>query len=218
MFHICVILNHLKLIEMSKLNPQFDEYIAGSADFAKPILTHLRGLIHETCPEVEEIMKWGLPHFDYKGDMMCILAAYKNHCSFSLYKAELMSDEKLIESVKAGQKMGYMDKIKSLSGLPSNETLVAYIKEAMALNENGVKKVKPVAAAPKIIELPDYFSEKLETNSVAKEIFESKSSSFRKEYLVWITDAKTEATRQKRMEQSLEWIAEGKGRFWQYQK
>ena len=203
---------------MSKFNPQFDEYIEKSADFAKPIMEYLRQIIHETCPEVEEIIKWGNPHFDYKGDMMCILAGYKNHCSFSLYKAELMSDTKIIESVKAGQKMGYMDKIKSLSDLPAKETLVAYIKEAMVLNENGVKKAKPVSEKPKVIEVPDYFSEALTANPVVKEIFESKSASFRKDYLVWITDAKTEATRQKRIEQSLEWIAEGKGRFWQYEK
>jgi len=203
---------------MSKFNPQFDEYIKKSADFAKPIMEYLRQIIHETCPEVEEIIKWGNPHFDYRNDMMCILAGYKNHCSFSLYKAELMSDTKIIESVKAGQKMGYMDKLKSLSDLPAKETLVAYIKEAMVLNENGVKKAKPVSEKPKVIEVPDYFSEKLATNPLAKEVFESKSPSFRKDYLVWITDAKTEATRQKRMEQSLEWIAEGKGRFWQYEK
>ncbi|WP_419698245.1 YdeI/OmpD-associated family protein [Mucilaginibacter sp. NFX135] len=203
---------------MSKFNPQFDEYIEKSADFAKPIMEYLRQIIHETCPKVEEIIKWGNPHFDYKGDMMCILAGYKNHCSFSLYKAELMSDTKIIESVKAGQKMGYMDKLKSLSDLPAKETLIAYIKEAMALNENGVKKAKPVSEKPKVIEVPDYFSEKLTANPLAKEIFESKSASFRKDYLVWITDAKTEATRQKRIEQSMEWIAEGKGRFWQYEK
>jgi uncharacterized protein YdeI (YjbR/CyaY-like superfamily) len=203
---------------MSQLNPKFDEYIAGSADFAKPILIYLREIIHDVCPEVEEIIKWGIPHFDYKDDMMCILAAYKNHCSFSLYKAELMSDKKIIESVKAGEKMGYMDKIKSLSDLPEKKTLVAYIKEAMVLNETGIKKVKPITEKPKIIEVPDYFSERLEANPSAKEIFDSKAPSFRKDYLVWITDAKTEATRQKRIDQSLEWIAEGKGRFWQYEK
>lgn len=203
---------------MSKFNPQFDEYITKSADFAKPIMEYLRQIIHETCPEVEEIIKWGNPHFDYKGDMMCILAGYKHHCSFSLYKAELMSDKKIIESVKAGQKMGYMDKIKSLSDLPAKETLVAYIKEAMVLNENGVKKEKTVSEKPKVIEVPDYFNEVLIANPLVKEIFESKSASFRKDYLVWIIDAKTEATRQKRIEQSLEWIAEGKGRFWQYEK
>ena len=203
---------------MSKFNPKVDDYIAKSADFAKPILEYLRKIIHSTCPEVEEVIKWGIPHFDYKGDMMCILASYKQHCSFSLYKAELMSDPKLIESVKAGQKMGYMDKIKTLSDLPAKKTLVAYIKEAMALNENGVKKVAPKSREPKVIEAPDYFSEKLAANPKAKEIFETKSASFRKDYLIWITDAKTEATRQKRIEESLEWIAEGKGRFWQYEK
>ena len=89
----------------------------------------------------------------------------------------------------------------------------------MALNENGVKlEVKPKADKPTVIEIPDYFSEKLAANPAAKEIFETKSASFRKDYLVWITDAKTEATRQKRMEESLEWIAEGKARFWKYEK
>jgi uncharacterized protein YdeI (YjbR/CyaY-like superfamily) len=203
---------------MTQFNPQFDDYIAKSADFAKPILEYLRKIIHETCPEVEEIMKWGNPHFDYRGDMMCILAAYKKHCSFSLFKAELMTHPKLKENTKPGQKMGNMDKITSLSDLPEKAVLVAYIKEAMALNEAGVKKTKPKSEKPQVIEVPDYFSEKLATNPTAKEIFENKSSSFRKDYLIWITGAKTEATRQNRMEQALEWIADGKGRFWQYEK
>jgi uncharacterized protein YdeI (YjbR/CyaY-like superfamily) len=203
---------------MTTCNPQFDDYIAKSADFAKPILEYLRKIIHEACPEVEEIMKWGNPHFDYKGDMMCILAAYKKHCSFSLYKAKLMSAPMIIESVKAGKKMGYMDKIKSLSDLPEKSVLIAYIKEAMALNAAGAKKTRQRSETPKVIDVPDYFTEKLATNPLAKEIFESKPQSFRKDYLIWIMGAKTEATRQTRMEQSLEWVAEGKGRFWQYEK
>src|SRR5258708_16109023 len=100
---------------MRPINPQFDDYIAKSEDFAKPILEYLRKIIHETCPDVEEVMKWGLPHFNYKDDMMCILVAYKKHCSFTLYKAELMNDPKLIESVKAAKKMVSMDKITPLS-------------------------------------------------------------------------------------------------------
>jgi len=203
---------------MTKPNPEVDAYIAKSADFAKPILEYLRNLIHDTCPDVEEFIKWGIPHLDYRGDMMCILASSSKHCSFSLYKAELMSDPKLLESVKNGQKMGYMDKIKAFSDLPSEETLVAYIKEAMMLNEKGIKKAKPVSDKPKVLEVPDYFAEKLAAHPKAKEIFETKSASFRKDYLVWIIDAKTEATRQKRMDESIEWISEGKGRFWQYQK
>jgi uncharacterized protein YdeI (YjbR/CyaY-like superfamily) len=130
-----------------------------------------------------------------------------------------MSAAKIVESVKAGQKMGYMDKLKSLSDLPTDAELVAYIKETMVLNEKGIKKSKPKSEKPKEeLVTPDYFAEKLATNPKAKAVFDTKSAAFRKDYLVWIIDAKTEATRQKRMEESLEWIAEGKGRFWKYEK
>ena len=183
---------------MSQFNPKVDAYISNTSDFAKPILEHLRKIIHDTCPGVEEVIKWGIPHFDYKGDMMCIVAAYKHHCSFSFFKAELMSDEKIKESVKAGKKMGYMDKIKTVTDLPAKKILAGHIKEAMALNENGVKKARPKSEKPAVMEVPDYFSKRLSANPTAKEIFESKSASFRKDYLVWITGAKTEDTKQKK--------------------
>ena len=159
---------------MTQSNPQVDGYIAKAADFARPILEYLRKIIHETCPDVEEVIKWGIPHFDYKGDMMCILAAYKKHCSFSIWKAELMNNPKLKENVKPGQSMGNMDKITSLSDLPEKDILIAYIKEAMALNEAGVKKVKPKSENPRVIEVPDYFNKKLATNPLAGEIFDTK--------------------------------------------
>src|SRR5882757_7069561 len=199
---------------MKQHNPKVDAYISKSADFAKPILSYLRELIHDTCPDVQEEIKWGIPHFDYKGDPICILAAYKQHCSFSLFKAELMNDAKIKESVKAGKKMGYMDKVKSLSDLPSKKVLAAYIKEAMALNESGTQKQKPVKKESVEIEVPVFFLEKLNKNPKAKKAFESKPPSFRKEYAKWLIEAKTQETKEKRMVQALEWIAEGKSRFW----
>ena len=63
---------------MSTKNKLIDAYIAKSADFAQPVLIHLRELIHVTCPEVEEKIKWGFPHFDYKGEMMCSMASLNN--------------------------------------------------------------------------------------------------------------------------------------------
>ena len=201
---------------MTKLNSKVDAYIAKSEDFAKPILGHLRKIIHDTCPNVEEDIKWGTPHYSYKGDHLVMMGAFKNHCSFSLYKAEMMKDKAIADSVKAGKKFGFMDKVKDVSELPSKKVLITYIKEAMAINEKGIKKEIPKSDKPKVIEIPDYFAKQLAANKKAKAIWESKSDSFRKEYLVWIIDAKTDATRTKRMEDSLEWIAEGKGRFWQY--
>jgi uncharacterized protein YdeI (YjbR/CyaY-like superfamily) len=203
---------------MSKFNPKVDGYIAKLEDFAKPILEHLRQTILDTCPDAEEDIKWGTPHYAYKGDHLCMMGGFKNHCSFSLYKAEFMKDKEIADSVKAGKKFGYMDKVKSVSDLPSEKVLVSLIKEAMSINEQGIKKIMPKSEKPKILETPEYLVESLNANKKAKAVWESKSDAFRKDYLVWIIDAKTDATRQKRIEQSLEWIADGKVRFWQYTK
>jgi uncharacterized protein YdeI (YjbR/CyaY-like superfamily) len=199
-------------------NTAIDEYIAKSEDFAKPILEHWRKLIHEACPGVEEAIKWSLPHFDYKGDFMFVLSAYKNHCSFTFIKAGLMTDPRLRDSKLLKPIQRFLGKITTLADLPPDGEFIKLLHEAVALNEQGIKMERPNAGKSGEMEIPDYFVERLKQNPKAKEIFESKSPSFRKNYLVWITDAKTEMTRQKRIEQSLEWIAEGKGRFWQSEK
>jgi uncharacterized protein YdeI (YjbR/CyaY-like superfamily) len=200
------------------LNPQIDSYMASAAEFAQPILAHLRTLLHKTCPSLVEEMKWGIPHFDYKDEMMCIVAAYKSHCSFTFWKESLMSDPMLKANPNLKSSKRHMGKITMLSDLPPDWQLVAYIKEAMVLNENGVRLAPRKSEKPKEIAVPDYFAQQLAANAKAKEIFDSKSASFRKDYLIWIVDAKTEATRQKRIEESLAWIADGKGRFWKYEK
>ncbi len=147
-----------------------------------------------------------------------MMAGFKNHCSFSLYKAEFMNDKAIIDSVKSGQNFGYMDKLKSVSDLPAKEVLFSLIKEAMLLNEQGIKKEKPKSDKPKVFEVPDYFEKLLSENTKAKEVFYSKSDSFRKEYIIWISDAKTDETQQKRMDEALEWIRDGKSRFWKFKK
>jgi uncharacterized protein YdeI (YjbR/CyaY-like superfamily) len=204
-----------------RFNPQFDEYQEAASDFAKPIMAHLRKLVHKQCPEVVEEIKWGIPHFDYKGEMLCIFAAYKNHCSFSFWKESLMSDARLKANSDLKAAKRFMGKLTLLSDLPSDRELIAFIQEAMALNDKGVKlaprqDAKPAKAAEIVI--PDAFAEQLSRHGRANEVFQSKSPSFRKEYVVWIADAKTDQTRQKRIDESLEWIAQGKGRFWKYEK
>lgn len=196
-----------------------DEYIAQSEDFAKPILTHLRLVLRNTCPEAEEAIKWGIPHFDYKGSILCMLAAYKQHCSFSFHKAAMMSSPELQGNDLLRPTQRFMGKITQLSDLPPDRDLAALIKEAMVLNEQGVKVTKAKSDKPqKELEIPNYFTAALVANPEAKEIFETRSASFRKDYVTWITAAKTEVTRQKRIEEALAWIAEGKGRFWKYEK
>jgi len=201
-------------------DPAIDAYISNAAEFAQPILAHWRRLIRENCPDAEEAIKWSFPHFDYKGDHLCMMAAYSKHCSFSFLKAELMSDPRLRADKDLKPIQRFFGKINKLEQLPPDEEFIAMIKDAMALNESGVKikREKRVSDKPKVLETPDYLQAALDAAPAAKEVFESKSNSFRKDYIIWITDAKTEDTRQKRISEALEWIAEGKGRFWKHQK
>ena len=203
---------------MAQHDEKVSEYIAASADFAQPILKHWRQLIHENCPEAIEAIKWSIPHFDYKGDFMCVMASYKNHCSFTFIKAELMSDSRLKESKSLKPIQRFMGKITSLADLPPDQEFIKFLQEAMVLNEKGIKIVVEKSDKPKVYETPDYFELRLQKNPIAKEIFESKSNSFRKEYIIWISEAKTEETRQKRMDEAVDWISEGKSRFWKSEK
>ena len=199
-------------------SPKVDAYLAAAEDFAKPIMTHLRALLHTTCPEVVEEMKWGIPHFDYKGEMMCIFAASKKHCSFGFWKDALMVDPRFQANSSLPAIKRYMGRLTKLSDLPSDEELTGFIREAMALNENGVKLPPREVKTPKVLAMPPEFAACLAQNPTAQAAFASRSDAFRKDYLIWITDAKTDATRQKRIDEAVGWIADGKGRFWKYEK
>ncbi|BDU20693.1 YdeI/OmpD-associated family protein [Dyella sp. GSA-30] len=196
---------------MAKHDPRVDAYIAKSAEFAQPILQHLRTVVHAACPEVEEGLKWGFPHFGYKGAMMCSMASFKQHCSFGFWlQAEVVGGE-------AAEGMGSFGKITSLKDLPSKRELTAYIKKAMALNDAGVKTKRPKAAPKPPPALPDDFAALLKKNKAAHATFQGFSPSAQREYVDWIAEAKTDATRNKRIATSLEWLAEGKQRNWKYQ-
>ena len=202
---------------MSTNNKDIDKYIAKAADFAKPILEHFREIIHTACPEVEEKIKWGMPFFDYKNEMMCHMASFKNHAVIGFWKAGLMKDPVLAATAKEETAMGHFGQLKSLKDLPSDKKLIAYIKEAMKLNDDGIKMIKkPRTAEKQELVVPDYFTKALAKNKKAKEIFNNFSYSHKKEYVGWITEAKTEATRDKRLVSAVEMIGEGKSRHWKY--
>ena len=202
---------------MGKYDRKVDAYIAKSAEFAQPILEHLRELVHEACPDVEETIKWGFPHFDYKG-IMCSMAAFKSHCSFGFWKGSIMKDTHKVMSIVGKTSMGSFDKLTSLKDMPSDKILKQYIKEAAKLNEDDIKLVKAKPKKSKPVEVPAYFLKELKKSKKALENFQNFSTSNKKDYIEWITGAKTDKTREARMETALEWIAEGKIRNWKYLK
>lgn len=197
---------------MAARDARIDAYIAKSAEFAKPILNHLRDVVHAACPEVEETMKWSFPHFMYKG-MLCSMASFKEHCAFGFWKGSLV----LGNNGKAEEAMGSFGRITKLSDLPSKKVLSSYIKAAMKLNDDGVKSpTRTKSKEPKEVVVPDDLASMLQANKKALETFEKFRPSHKREYIEWINEAKTEATRSRRLQTAIEWMAEGKPRNWKY--
>ena len=204
---------------MNNPNPAVEAYIAKAAPFAQPILQHLRQLVHRVCPEVEEKIKWSFPFFDYQGPL-CHVAAFKQHCAFGFWKAAIMKDAALLTGTESHTAMGNLGKITSLNDLPSDKKITAWIKEAMQLNEQHLKV--PKNTAPKYPKkeavAPPYLLAALKKNKAALKTFEAFPPSHKREYIEWITEAKREETRARRLEQAVAQMAEGKGRNWRYEK
>jgi uncharacterized protein YdeI (YjbR/CyaY-like superfamily) len=196
---------------MPATDPRVDAYIEKSRDFARPILTRVREMVHEACPDVVEKIKWGAPFFDYNDQMMCGMAAFKEHCSIIFWKASL------IEGVPANgdDSRGSFGRLASVKELPSKKVFAGYIKAAMALNDAGITVKRPKTAKPEP-KVPKELAAALKKNRKAATVFADFTSGQRREYCEWIGEAKREETKSKRVAQAVEWIAEGKTRNWKY--
>jgi uncharacterized protein YdeI (YjbR/CyaY-like superfamily) len=199
---------------MGTRDPRIDDYIGKSADFAKPILTHIREVVHSACPDAEETIKWGMPTFMHHG-ILCGMAAFKQHAAFNLWKAD-----SIVGSDADRAAMGQFGRITKLSDLPSKKIMSGYIKQLMVRNESGVKtpSVRKADDARKVIPTtpPPDFKAALDANAKARATFDGFSPSHRKEYIEWIVDAKRDETRQRRLRDAIAMLAEGKTRNWKY--
>ncbi len=200
---------------MPTIDPFVDGYIDKAQDFAKPVLNHIRKLVHEACPDVVETKKWSFPHFDYKG-MMCSMASFKQHCAFGFWKQSLIDDAAFPAEKTA---MGSFGRITSLKDLPDDETMKKLIRDAMELNEAGIKVTKaPVSKEKKELIVPEILLEALARDEAASTTFNYFPYSKKKDYVEWITEAKSDATRDRRLMTAIAWLAEGKSRNWKYEK
>ena len=201
---------------MKNTSPEVDRYIAAAAPFARPILERIRSAFHKAHPEVTETMKWSFPHFEYKG-LLGSMAAFKQHVSWGFWKGRLMADPLGIIPPAGETSMGGA-RIADVKELPSEKNMVAYVREAIRLNEEGVKPRRPARTPKAEAEVPVDLAAALKKSPAAKKAFEAFSPSHRREYIEWITEAKQDATRQKRLATTLEWLSEGKSRNWKYER
>lgn len=195
-----------------------DDYIEHAQGFAQPILKHLRALVHSSCPDVDEQLKWGFPHFVYKGQNLCSMASFKQHCAFGFWLGPLMSDPyNILQPNDESTAMGQFGRISGREDLPADAIIKQYILEAAALIDAGKKLTKKPAAERKEISVPPEFKKLLNEHPRALDYFNTLAYSHRKEYLEWIGEAKRDETRIKRMLQAIEMLSEGKHRHWKYQ-
>jgi uncharacterized protein YdeI (YjbR/CyaY-like superfamily) len=215
-------------MSLGKSDPRIDAFIAKSADFAKPILGHLRKLVHRGCPEAEETLKWGMPHFMYGGELLCGMAAFKAHAAFGFWKGALVTGTPKA-GAKAGGKtngetqekgMGQFGCLTSVKDLPSDKIMLGYIRTAMKLTDEGVKSpTRGKAAKPKPpLKPPAWFLTALKIDKAAAKTYAAFSPSKQREYVEWLVDAKTDATREKRLAMAIAWMAEGKEYNWKYKR
>jgi uncharacterized protein YdeI (YjbR/CyaY-like superfamily) len=195
---------------MGTRDPRVDAYIEKAQPFARPILQHLRKVVHAGCPGVEETMKWSAPHFMYQG-MLCGMQAFKEHCAFGFWKGSLIEGL----GARGEDAMGHFGRITSIQDLPPQKTLIGLVTQAAALNEQGVK-VERTARRKKAVEPPEDLVSALRKNKKALAAFQAFSPSHRREYVEWIGEAKRDDTRQRRLATAIEWLSEGKPRNWKY--
>ncbi len=190
-----------------------DDYIARQADFARPILTQLREAVHAACPEAEEALKWGMPAFIYKGEILATMAAFKAHATFGFRRGSLVVGDTGAER----EAMGQFGRLASPADLPDPEILAELIRKAVALADAGVKPVRNQTARAALV-VPEDLRAALAADPAAATVFDGFSPGAQREYTEWIAQAKQPATRERRIAQAVEWIAQGKKRNWKYEK
>jgi len=193
---------------MAKKDPRINAYISKAQPFARPILTHLRRLVHRARPDVEENIRWGSPFFDHNG-MLCFMASFREHAVFGFWKGKLLFGK---EHKGA---MGHFGRLTSVKDLPGDKELLGYIRKAAELNERGLKRKRPARGTQKVI-VPRDLKMALAKNAKARTTFENFSYSHKKEYVDWITDAKRDETRKKRLKTTIQWLGQGKPQNWRY--
>lgn len=206
----------------SAFNPQVDLYIAKAKPFAQPILHHLRSLVHQACPGVQETIKWSRPFFEFKGQILGNMSAFNAHCSFGFWGQEIGAVLREAEVVQ-DEGMGSLGKITAIEDLPSKKQMLSFLKQAKTFIESGVY-TSPIAARNKVVKAPKpqlptppEFAAALQSNPQAHQTFSNFAPSCQREYLEWFAEAKQPATKEKRIHQAIQWLNEGKQRHWKYQ-
>ena len=194
-------------------DPRVDAYIARQADFARPILEHLRAAIHAACPQVSETLKWSMPSFTYKDRILVQMAAFKAHAVLGFWRGGRIVGETGAER----DAMGQFGRLTSIADLPDPQALDAMIRKAMAVIESGPAPKKPKPGPRPELAVPAELRAALDAEPKAAAAFDGFPPGCRREYVEWVSEAKRPETRARRVADAVQWMAQGKRRNWKYE-
>jgi uncharacterized protein YdeI (YjbR/CyaY-like superfamily) len=192
---------------MGQKSPATDAYIANAPDYARPILKKVRTLFHKADPQIIESTKWGVPAFERDG-LVAMMAAFKSYVGVNFWRQKHLTH-------RAAN--AFDGRFASIEDLPSDADFIACVKEAISLNAPGKKPKRAVRPPRAALPVPADLTSALKQNPRARTAFDAFPPSHRREYIEWITGAKQATTREKRLDQAVTWIAQGKSRNWKYQ-
>ena len=201
-------------------DPRVDAYIAAAPAFARPILEHARAAVHAGCPEATETIKWRMPFFVVDGRPLAFMAAFKAHCGFGFWRARAIAGEgPAFGAERTDGGTDQFGRLEKVSDLPGKRALAALVKDAAkalaAVRERplaaGRARTRPDA------DVPVALARALARHARARSTFDALAPSHRREYAEWIAEAKRDDTRERRVAQAIEWLAEGKSRNWKYE-
>lgn len=192
---------------MATKDPRVDTYIAKARPFAQPILKKLRAMVHTGCPEVVETIKWGMPAFEHKGPLAG-MAAFKEHCVAGFWKAKLLKGTEGTLQLKDRTAMGNLGCLRTVKDLPSTAAFVGLVRQAATLNDAGVKLTRQKRSKPPL-RVPAWFMARLRSHPKALKHFKDFSPSHQREYVEWVTSAKQEDTRERRMATTIAQLSKG---------
>ena len=177
-----------------------DAYLENLPAFAQAICIKLRTLILQADPAIKETWKWSAAVYE-KNSMICAYSAFKQHVRLSFFQGAYLADEAKI--LMEGETNATMRSIKFTDVSQIDEAILQkYVQEAVLLAPNNSQK------PARELTLPPDFATILEQHAPALQAFQKLSYTNRKEYVVWIEQAKKPETRARRLQQALEQLIE----------
>jgi len=160
--------------------------------------------------ELEETLKWGMPTYTINNKNVIGLGSFKNHFGIWFHQGVFLSDPKgVLVNAQKGKTMG-MRHMKFTSGKEIKKRIIKqYALEAIKNQHEGLE-IKPKRNAAKKVAMPDELKAAFKKTKSLKACYDKLTPGKQKEVCEYIGEAKRQATRDKRLEKSIDLMKQGK--------